>query len=232
MTAEPSIGIPAKPASFRHPMRRLYGRLAGVGAIKVVAIGSSTTAGEGGIVPYPQRLENALRKSYQGRNFDVLNRGVSGEEAPDELRRLQQDVIDERPSVVIWQVGTNAAWKGDDLDAVAKAIKDGLNLLAPLDADVILMDLQYVPALLGDVQRQAAERMVGLIASAADAASFPVNVFQRYDMMRCWRGAERISFDRIVDPTDDKRLHHSDWSTVRMADALADTIVIAASPPT
>jgi lysophospholipase L1-like esterase len=86
-------------------MPTLLGRLAGVGAIKIVAIGSSTTAGEGDIVPYPQRLENALRSRYPVRNFDVLNRGGGGEEAPDELERMQRDVVDERPGVVIWQVG-------------------------------------------------------------------------------------------------------------------------------
>jgi hypothetical protein len=86
-------------------MPTLLGRLAGVGAIKIVAIGSSTTAGEGDIVPYPQRLENALRSRYPVRNFDVLNRGGGGEEAPDELKRMQRDVVDERPSVVIWQFG-------------------------------------------------------------------------------------------------------------------------------
>lgn len=86
--AAPEV-IPAQPAPFRHPMDRLAGRLAGVGAIKIAAIGSSTTAGERGIVPYPQRLEGALRARYPGRNFDVLNRGVGGEEAPDELHRIQ-----------------------------------------------------------------------------------------------------------------------------------------------
>jgi lysophospholipase L1-like esterase len=229
MAEAPSTAIPAKPSPFQHEMPALAGRLAGVGAIKIVAIGSSTTAGEGQIVPYPQRLEAALRAKYPGRNFDVLNRGVGGEEAPDELRRMQWDVIDERPSVVIWQVGTNAAWKGQDLAAVAGSIADGLKMLAQLGSDVILMDLQYVPALLGGEKQKAAERMVGLIAAAADRATFPVNVFQRYDMMRRWHEVERVSFDRIVDPTDGDRLHHSDWSVHRMADALADTIANAAA---
>ena len=76
MADAPSTAIPAKPAAFQHPMPALSGRLAGVGAIKIVAIGSSTTTGEGDIVPYPQRLENVLRLRYLGRNFDVLNRGV------------------------------------------------------------------------------------------------------------------------------------------------------------
>jgi hypothetical protein len=40
---------------------------------------------------------------------------------------------------------------------------------------------------------------------------------------------ERVSFDRIVDPGDDTRLHHSDWSVRQMVRALADTIVAAAA---
>jgi lysophospholipase L1-like esterase len=64
-------------------------------------------------------LESALKVRIPGHNFDVLNRGVGGKEAPDELRRMQQDVVEERPSVVIWQVGTNAVRKKQDLDAAA-----------------------------------------------------------------------------------------------------------------
>ena len=91
------------------------------GPVKIVAIGSSSTAGEGGIAPYPCRLETALRDPnnwppngadrFKKRMIDVINRGVGGEEAPDERDRLERDVIDENPSLVIWQVGTNAVWK-------------------------------------------------------------------------------------------------------------------------
>jgi lysophospholipase L1-like esterase len=230
MRDEPSdVVVPAQPAAFRHGMPRLSDRLAGVGAIKIVAIGSSTTAGEGKIVPYPQRLESALRARYQGRNFDALNRGVGGEEAPDELRRLQRDVIDERPSVVIWQVGTNAAWKKQDLDAVFERIREGLAMLADAFADIVLMDLQYVPAVLTPDKIEGARRMVELIDRAASEAETPVNIFKRFDLMRRWHEHERISFDRMVDPTDPDRLHHSDWSVRRMAEALADVIVAAAA---
>src|SRR5437762_2249165 len=71
-----SVVIPAQPIPFRHPMTRLRERLAGAGSVKIAALGSSTTAGEGGIVPYPQRLETFLRTNdnpkFKGRNFDVL----------------------------------------------------------------------------------------------------------------------------------------------------------------
>lgn len=221
--------IPAQPMRFQHHMRWLSGRLAGTGAIKIVAIGSSTTAGEGDIVPYPQRLERALRASFPGRNFDVLNRGVGGEEAPDELRRIQGDVLGEKPSVVVWQVGTNAVWKNQDLDATAGAIQRGLATFANELMDVVIMDLQYVPAVLTPTMEERAHRMVALIETAASRAGFPVNVFHRFALMKQWHEAERISFDRMVDPTDPDRLHHSDWSARRMAEVLANTIAIAAT---
>jgi lysophospholipase L1-like esterase len=219
--------IPAQPAPFSHSMDRLAGRLAGVGAIKIAAIGSSTTAGERGIVPYPQRLESALRARYPGRHFDVLNRGVGGEEAPDELQRMQRDVIAERPSVVIWQVGTNAVWKKQSLKATAKAIRDGLGMLANAFTDIVLMDLQYTPAVLVADKIEGAHEMERLIEDAALGANVPVNIFRRFDLMRQWREVEEISFDRLVDPNDPDRLHHSDWSVIRVAEALADKIAEA-----
>jgi lysophospholipase L1-like esterase len=233
----PSIVIPAQPAPFRHGMCRFRDRLAGVGAIKIVAIGSSTIAGTHDIVPFPQRLEAILRKRFkdehrQDRHFDVLNRGIGGEEAPDELKRMQQDVIDEKPSVVIWQVGANAAWKKDtNLDKTAEAIRDGLAMLARASVDIILMDPQYVPALLVPDRIERARTMVRLIdeAAAAAGATARVNVFKRFDFMQQWREAEKISFDRILDPGDEHRLHHSDWSMMRLAWTMADVMLRAAS---
>jgi hypothetical protein len=70
----PDIVSPAQPGPLHHGMGWLSGRLADVGAIKIVAISSSTTAGEGDIVPYPSG-SNALRAGCVGRNIDVLNRG-------------------------------------------------------------------------------------------------------------------------------------------------------------
>ena len=43
--------------------------------------------------------------------IDVLNRGIGGQEAPEELSRFESDVIAEAPALVIWQVGTNAVYR-------------------------------------------------------------------------------------------------------------------------
>jgi hypothetical protein len=94
---------------------------------------------------------------FKNRMIDVINRGKGGDEAPGERARLQEDVIDENPSLVIWQVGTNAVWKACDLGEVAVAIDAGLKL--PLRSrpgmDVVLMDLQYARAILSDNRIEA-----------------------------------------------------------------------------
>jgi hypothetical protein len=228
----PNPNIPVPPPPFRHRLTNLARALAGDGLVKIAAIGSSTTAGEGGIPPYPERLERALRARplYKDRPIVVLNRGKGGDEAPGELTRLQTDVIDQKPALVIWQVGTNAVWNGDDLDATAEAIRAGLELLHDRGMDIVLMDLQYVPAVLTPDRIGAAKTMVALIAAAAETAKAPVNVFQRFAYMQAWHRIEKISFDRVLDPTDLARLHHSDWSIQRITDALCQVMLEAIAP--
>lgn len=222
--------IPAHADAFQHPLPNFANWLKGQGSIKIVALGSSSTAGEGDIVPYTYRLQTALRDKFQNRMIDVLNRGIIGQEAPDELARMPADVIAEAPVLTIWQVGTNAVWqRGHNLDEVAAAIEQGLRVLAgaPAPMDVVLMDLQYAPALLTADKIDATRRMLSLINQLATAAS--VNVFRRFDLMRRFLEVERHSFDTIVDPTDENRLHQSDFSARRIGYEFCEAIAAAAA---
>jgi lysophospholipase L1-like esterase len=225
---QPNRFIPAHAEIFRFPLRHFSAWLGGAGPIKIVALGSSSTAGEGGIVPYTYRLQDALRAKYDGRTIDVLNRGKGGDEAPGELARMRDDVLAEDPTLVIWQVGTNAVWQpGHDLAEVTEAIRKGVALLDPTRRDVVLMDLQYAPALLTDDKIAATRKMLGAIADVANSAD--VNLFRRFDFMRQWHEVEGVSFDRIIDPTDATRLHQSDWSARRIGYELAEMIGAAAT---
>ena len=222
--------IPAHADAFQYPLPNLAERLRGQEPIRIVAIGSSSTEGEGNIVPYPSRLKMQLSGKYPNRSIVVVNRGIGGEEARKELERMQHDVIAEVPVLTIWQVGTNAVWQPDfDLDDVAAAIQQGLSLLAGATPpmDVVLMDLQYAPALLTDDNIDATRRMLSLIEQVATAAR--VNVFRRFDLMRRFIEAERHSFDTIIDPTDPDRLHQSDFSAGRIGYELCQTILSAAA---
>jgi hypothetical protein len=60
----PNSEIPAQHSPFEHPLTHFSDRFNHGGPVKIVAIGSSSTAGEGGIAPYPCRLERALRDPW------------------------------------------------------------------------------------------------------------------------------------------------------------------------
>ena len=198
--------------AFKYPLRHLADSLKQQRKIKIVAIGSSSTAGVNGVLPYPPRLESLSRDRYYGRMIDVINRGFSGQESPEELSRLECDVIAEAPQLVIWQVGTNAVYRKVDysFDAVQQAIAVGLSWLAHLPMDVVLMDLQYTTALVTD-KIGFAEDMVSRISAAAEKAH--VNVFRRFALMRRWRCEDNIPMADLNDPDDNSQLHMSDWAT-------------------
>ncbi|MEA2742923.1 MAG: acyl-CoA thioesterase, partial [Acetobacteraceae bacterium] len=54
---------------------------------------------------YPAVLQSSLNKALPGAHFAVINRGMGGQDAPEELTRLDTDVIALHPQLVIWQVG-------------------------------------------------------------------------------------------------------------------------------
>jgi lysophospholipase L1-like esterase len=229
MDSDPSQ-IPVEPIPFEHGLTHFAQGLTR-GQAKIVAIGSSTTAGEGNIKAYPDRLACFLRAEYQNAGIAMVNKGIGGQEASIELQRFDTDVIAENPDLVIWQVGTNAVWQSPDLnppppsfDETVGAIRDGLvKLRNETRADIILMDLQYVPAVLTPAKKDKAIAMVEAISELARNAG--VNVFRRFAFMKGLYQVEQVSFDRMVDPTDDSRLHDSDWVTQRVAWAMRLAIV-------
>jgi lysophospholipase L1-like esterase len=199
------------------------------GRAKIVAIGSSSTVGHGNITPYPERLLPFLQANYPNARIAMVNQGLGGQEAPIELQRFDTDVIAEKPDMVIWQVGTNAVWQSPDqnppsFNETTEAIRDGLvRLRGETQADVILMDLQYVPAVLTPAKEDKAIEMVEAISELARDAG--VNVFRRFAFVKGLHQVEQVSFDRMVDPADEHRLHDSDWATHRVAWAMKLAIV-------
>jgi hypothetical protein len=72
------------------------------------------------------------------------------QEAPQEVQRLQDDVIAELPAVVIWQVGTNAVRKKQDVPVV----KSNPNILMPQhddDGGTVLIEPNDVERILADI---------------------------------------------------------------------------------
>ena len=225
MDSDPSR-IPVEPIPFEYGLTRFAQSVRG--RAKIVAIGSSSTVGHGTIRPYPERLLSFLQAQYPNAKITMVNQGIGGQEAPLEFQRFDTDVIPEKPDLVIWQVGTNSVWQSPDqnppsLDETTSAIREGLlKLRKETQADVILMDIQYVPAVLTPAKM---EKALAMVKAIGELARDGVNVFRRFAFMKGLSEVEQVSFDRMVDPADEHRLHDSDWATHRVAWAMKLAIV-------
>ena len=104
------------------------------GALKIVGLGDSTTAGTPGFrspveSPPDGRGNPESQYAFWMRRlhpeWTVLNRGVNGERTDEILRRLPRDALEERPDYVIVLAGVNDVYQG----RVVAAIESNLDLL-------------------------------------------------------------------------------------------------------
>src|SRR6266536_4755521 len=89
-SAPESCSVASDLARLDLPLSRVAQRLADGESVKIIAIGSSSTAGAGATsraFSYPSRLEVELRTRFPPTSITVINRGVGGEEAPQMLAR-------------------------------------------------------------------------------------------------------------------------------------------------
>jgi hypothetical protein len=75
---DPSQIIPVGPIPFERDLPH-FARGITSGRPKIVAIGSSTTAGEGNIKPYPDRLLSLLQIPYPNAKITMINAGIGGQ---------------------------------------------------------------------------------------------------------------------------------------------------------
>ncbi|MDA9519841.1 GDSL family lipase [Bradyrhizobium sp. CCBAU 11434] len=190
--------------------------------VVIVAFGSSSTAGYGASSPdfnYPNRLAAQLRRQYPTANITVINAGVGGEDAPEMMKRLQKEVIDVHPDLVIWQVGTNAVLRNLDPGDTAKMVEDGITRIqAAGDADVVLVDPQYSPRV--TERPESAGKMVKLLGKVAELRH--VGIFPRFEVMRDWHEKQALPVESFVIADG---LHMNDWGYACFAQLLGDDII-------
>jgi lysophospholipase L1-like esterase len=196
-------------------------KLASGAPVTIIAFGSSSTQGWGSTSPeftYPNRLAAQLHRQYPGADITVLNRGTGGEDAPQMMKRLQTSVIDMKPDLVIWQVGTNAVLRGLDPAETARLVSDGVALIQAAGADLVLVDPQYSPRV--NERAQSASQMVRLLSKVA--ALRHVGLFPRFEVMREWHEEQAIPIDKFVIADG---LHMNDWGYACFAQLLGDDII-------
>jgi lysophospholipase L1-like esterase len=196
-------------------------KLASGEPVVIVAFGSSSTAGYGTTSPeftYPNRLAAQLRRQYPDANITILNRGRGGEDAPEMMKRLQAEVIDAKPDLVIWQVGTNAVLRNLDPAETAKLVEEGVARIQAAGADLVLVDPQYSPRV--TERAESASLMVKLLGKVAQLRH--VGFFPRFEVMREWHEQQALPIDSFVIADG---LHMNDWGYACFAQLLGDDII-------
>ncbi|MES2710859.1 MAG: SGNH/GDSL hydrolase family protein [Pseudomonadota bacterium] len=193
--------------------------------LRILALGSSSTEGTGATWPdatYPEQLEQRLRAALPGRNVTVLNRGRGGQEVTEMLLRLRADVLALSPTLVIWQVGANAALRGLDAREFRIKLEQGLDALRAGGIETILMDSQVAPQI-----QAAPERLRIQAALHAVAADRRVPIFSRTALMQGWE-AQGLPNSAVIGVDG---LHHTDRGYACLATALAQSILAAIQAP-
>lgn len=148
---------------------------------RVVFFGDSITqAGE----EDPAGYINVMRQMLDSAEYELIGAGISGNKVTDLQERVQEDVMDLNPDVVIVYIGINDVWHfyefegtvGTDIEQYEEGLHDLAEMLQTETTDVILCTPSVIgeqPAMEGEINEQldqyadvvkvvAAESKVGL----------------------------------------------------------------------
>jgi acyl-CoA thioesterase I len=203
---------------YRRPLRGLRRAVREARDPRVLAIGSSSTVGIGAsraTNTYVAKLEADLELAFKGVDFDVFGSGIGGELAEGQSARMKQTVEENKPDLVLWQVGTNDAIRHVDINAFKTCLRRTLTWLADNKFDVMLVDPQYSDHLVKDAFY---EEVVAAIAEIA--AEQKVLLVDRFEAMRQLSHERGDAFYLASD-----KLHLNDAGHRCMAEQLARAIV-------
>ncbi len=212
----PPINLPHLRSALGHGIQGL-----------VVALGSSSTQGAMASDlghSYPAVLQDLLSAGLPQDHVAVINRGIGGQDAAEELARMDADVIALHPQVVIWQVGANGALHNADPLVFRDMVTQGVLKLRAAGADVVLMDNQQSPRLLAAPDEPLLDRALANVAADTGAA-----LFSRRALMRSWqREGESLAEFIAADG-----LHHNDHGYFCVSQVLARAILtgLVSHPP-
>jgi len=215
------------PAAHIAPLAlpRVKEALAGNSELTIVALGSSSTQGwhSSSIAQsYPAVLQAELSAALPNAHVAVINRGVGGQDAAEMVPRIEADVLEVRPTLVIWQVGANGAMKDRDPDMFRKLVAAGVQELKDARIDVVLMDNQRAPAILASPHHIQIDQAVADVAVRTGAG-----LFGRGALMDQWRLAGR-PYEQFI---SDDGIHHNDLGYRCVAQALASAILEGLGQP-
>jgi lysophospholipase L1-like esterase len=163
------------------------------------------------------RLEAAM----PGVAIHVFNKGIGGQDAEEMAARMKTDVQPERAHLVVWQVGTNSAIGRVPLDRFANRLRAGIDIGKSLGANFVLMNLQYVPAVVALPDEEEYARVMAEVAEEKGAG-----LFRRFEIMRAWY-KDGMPYSQFV--TSDG-LHLNDFGQKCIGKLLSTAIIDTIAP--
>ncbi|MCC6467788.1 MAG: hypothetical protein IT563_05655 [Alphaproteobacteria bacterium] len=173
-------------ASFPNTARQIVAER----RLTVVALGASSTQGTAASSPekaWPSRFAEILGGRLSAIEVRVVNLGMRGQTARDMVDRLARDVAPLKPAMIVWETGTVEAVRATDPAEFAHVLMEGVDAMAQLGADVILMDPQYARTTARLINFQPYLDALRLTAGLPD-----VNLFPRHEVMRYWAETGRL----------------------------------------
>jgi acyl-CoA thioesterase-1 len=157
-----------------------------------------------------------LLKSFKDLNLTVVNRGVSGETAAATAERMKMLVAMEKPTLVLWQVGTNDALSRVGVEEFDDTVRDTLRWLKSHKIDIVLVGLQYTAKAQQDEHYQAIRERLTKVATEEG-----VLLVRRFAAMQF---LEKVKGQATLVGDD---LHHNDFGYRCMAEHIARAMVVS-----
>jgi acyl-CoA thioesterase I len=192
--------------------------------LRIVAMGSSSTQGYGASNPqyaYPAQLKMKLEAAMPGIKVHVWNKGIGGQDAEEMVDRMRRDVRPEHAHLVVWQVGTNSAIRRDPLPKFAAKLRAGIDIGQSLGANFVMMNLQYVPAVVALPDEEEYARTMTDVAKEKG-----VGLFRRFEIMRSWYN-DGMPYAQFV---NNDGLHLNDFGQKCIGKLLSMSILEAVNP--
>ncbi len=180
----PSCAVPENLWSSDNALKRVARIVASQHqlSIAVVGTGSSVLMGPDGTnFAYPARMEAALRERLKDIAIKVTVHSKGGQTAEVMRKNMKALLVDEKPNLVIWQVGTVDAMRRVTPDDFRNSLDEGVEAIQAGRADVILMNMQFSPR---------TESMIAVGPYAENmrvvAQQRAVPLFDRFAIMHYW----------------------------------------------
>jgi len=191
------------------------------GAVAIVAIGSSSTAGayaSSAAATYPAVLQALINQRTDLANYVVYNKGVNGDTLALTEARIERDAIAFHPQLIILQVGTNDAFNGTTLAERAEFINRLSLLIVRLKpiSKIVLMNSQYFST--------GPQENLEAYQSAIDqvSADQSIPLIDRYDLMRSWILSGKYTFQDIL---ASDAFHPNDFTYRCMGQIAAELVI-------